>query len=66
LSTDSNLYERTPDCIFSQFVKIVAATADCVTNQAVRLIGNKYSTVVAQYQSAKDAALVARARRAPF
>jgi hypothetical protein len=34
-----------------------AATTDCVTNGALQLIGSDYSTVVAQYRAAKDAAL---------
>lgn len=34
-----------------------AATMDCVSTQALQMIGSGYGTVVAQYRSAKDAAL---------
>lgn len=34
-----------------------AATLDCVSGQAVQMIGSGYRTVVAQFRSAKDAAL---------
>ena len=48
---DAGYLDTMADC------SVNASTLDCVSGQAVQMIGSGYRTVVAQFRSAKDAAL---------